>query len=74
MALNETTPAEGREYTDPLSGATVRQLTDRRAHSFHLYFTNLDLWDAGRRMVIGSHRNNAVNLYSVDLATGELTQ
>ena len=74
MPAGEISPPEGATFQDPLSGANVRQLTDWRAHSHHLYFTNSGLWDAGRRLVFASHRNNRVNLYSVELATGEITQ
>jgi len=66
--------SEGRTFQDPLTGATIRQVTDWRAHSYHLYFTQNDLWDGGRRMVIVSHRGNAENLYSVELSSGELTR
>jgi len=60
--------------TDPVSGATVRQLTNYRAHSNHAYFTYPCWYDQGRKLVICSDRGNSVNLYGVDLATGELTQ
>ena len=74
MAVGETTPPEGRAYEDPCAGARVHQLTDRRAHSHHLYFTNSGLWDGGRQLVIGSDRNESRNLYSVHLESGEITQ
>ncbi len=65
---------EGSDITDPVSGVRVRQLTDYRAHSHHLYFTNPGWHDGGRRMLLGSERENAANLYSIELSTGELTQ
>lgn len=60
--------------TDPVSGATVRQLTNYRAHSNHAYFTYPCWYDDGRKLVICSDRGNSVNLFGVDLATGEMTQ
>lgn len=67
-------PAEGRTYTDRLSGVPVRQLTDYLGHSHHLYFTNPGWHDGGRRLLFGSDRANRHNLFSVELATGEITQ
>ncbi len=74
MAVGDVTPAEGRTFQDPQTGARIRQLTDVHAHSHHLYFTNSGLWDGGRRLLIGSHRTNARNFFSVDLDTGDITQ
>ena len=54
-------PAEWREYADPVSGARVRQLTDHRGHSCHLYFTNPGWHDGGRRLLFGSDRHNRCN-------------
>ncbi len=74
MPVGQVHPGEMRTAADPFTGATVHQLTDHRAHSHHLYFTNDGLWDEGRRLVVGSERANARNFYSIELATGELTQ
>ncbi len=74
MATGDVTPAEGRTFPDRVSGAVIHQLTDWYAHSQHLYFTDSGLWDAGRRLVFMSQRGNAVNLYSIDLAGGGITQ
>ena len=35
---------------DPVSGATIRQLTDYRAHSNHAYFTYSAWYDGGRKL------------------------
>ncbi len=59
---------------DPVSGATVRQYTNHRAHSNHSYFTYQCWYDRGRKLVIASDRGNRVNLYGVGLDSGELTQ
>ena len=74
MSVGRRWPAEGRTFEDPDTGTTVRQLTNYKAHSHHLYFTNPGWYDDGRRLLIGSDRGNASNLYSIDLASGELTQ
>ena len=74
MALGETISPEGRTFQDAKTGVTVRQLTNFRAHSHHLYFTNSGSWDNGKRLLIVSDRNNAANFYSVELESGQLMQ
>jgi oligogalacturonide lyase len=59
---------------DPVSGATVRQLTNYKAHSWHNYFTYPGWYDDGRKVVIASDRANRRNLFGVDLESGVLTQ
>jgi len=59
---------------DTVSGATVRQLTDYKAHSHHFYFTYPCWYDNGRKIVIYSDRENRTNLFGVDIETGEMTQ
>lgn len=59
---------------DPVSGVAKVRLTNYLGHSHHLYFTNPGWWDGGRRLLFGSDRENASNLFSVELATGLLTQ
>jgi oligogalacturonide lyase len=68
MNLTKSWPAETKEYSDHLSGVRVRQLTNGDGDSHHLYFTNPGWHDGGRRLVYASRRENAVNLWSLDLA------
>jgi len=74
MQIDSIWPSELIISTDPVSGATVRQLTDYRAHSNHSYFTYQCWYDQGRRLVIASDRGNRVNLYGVELSSGAMTQ
>lgn len=74
MGKGKKWPAEFNEFTDPISGARITQLTDYLAHSFHVYFTNDGWYDNGTKLLICSDRGNASNLYSLDLTNGELTQ
>src|SRR5262245_19015844 len=67
-------PSEKRTYTDRVSGVTVHQLTEHMAHSYHLYFTNPGWWDGDRRLLFGSERGNSSNLYSLELASSEITR
>ena len=74
MAKGRMWPAEFRDYEDPLSGAHVRQLTSYKGNSHHLYFTNPGWYAGGRKMLIGSDRDNRTNLFGIDLETGEIEQ
>src|SRR6185436_2264280 len=69
-------PAEWREFSDPQTGVKVRQLTNYKGHSHHLYFTNSGWYsDAGRqKLLFGSDRCNETNLFGIDLESGEITQ
>jgi len=59
---------------DPVSGATVRQMTAYKGHSSHFYFTYPCWYDNGRKIVILSDREDRTNLFGVDLQSGEITQ
>ena len=74
MPAGDVTPAEGRRFRDHETDVEIHQLTRHHAHSQHLYFTNSGLWDGGRRLLFSSHRYNASNFFSVELAGGEITQ
>ena len=65
---------ELKAYQDPVSGATVRQLTDYRGHSNHFYFTYPCWYDEGRKIAFYSDRENRTNLFGVDLESGDITQ
>ncbi len=67
-------PAEMKEFRDPQTNVRVRQLTDYRGNSHHLYFTNPGWYDNDRRLVFSSDRDNMTNLFSIELGTGEITQ
>ena len=61
-------------YEDPISGATVHQLTSYMGHSNHFYFTYPCWYDDGRKIVFYSDRENRTNLFGVDLQSGAITQ
>lgn len=66
--------SELKIYQDTRTKRTVRQLTDYKGHSHHLYFTNPGWFDQNRRLLFGSDRLGRTNLFSVELATGAITQ
>lgn len=59
---------------DPVSGATVHQLTGYKGHSSHFYFTYPCWYDNGSKIVIFSDREGRTNLFGVDLASGKMAQ
>jgi len=63
-----------KTYRDRVSGVEVTQLTDYKGHSHHFYFTNPGWYAGGRKLLVGSDRNNRTNLFGVDLETGETEQ
>ncbi len=67
-------PAEWSVFEDLRTGVTIKQLTAHKAHSHHLYFTNPGWYDGGKKLLFGSERGNRVNLYSLDLESGVITQ
>ena len=67
-------PSELTTYQDPMTGATVRQLTRYLGHSSHFYFTYPCWYDTGRKIIIASDRENRTNLFGVDWVSGDITQ
>src|SRR5437763_13907062 len=67
-------PVEVKTYRDAVTKRPVRQLTNYKGHSHHLYFTNPGWFDQNRRLLFGSDRLGRTNLFSVELANGEITQ
>ena len=74
MPIGKEFPSELVRYEDPRTGVEVKQLTRYRGHSHHFYFTNIGWYDNGKKLVFSSDRNNATNLYSIDLSTYCITQ
>ncbi|MDH7487316.1 MAG: oligogalacturonate lyase family protein [Anaerolineae bacterium] len=74
MTTGQVWPAEWSQLADPVSGARVTRLTNYRAHSHHLYFTNSGWYAGGKKLLISSDRGNKRNLYGVNLLDGTLTQ
>jgi oligogalacturonide lyase len=74
MGKGSKFPAEWRVFNDLETGIEIRQLTNYKGHSHHLYFTNPGWYDNNTRLLFGSDRGNRTNLYSIELATGEITQ
>jgi oligogalacturonide lyase len=74
MLIGRIWPAEATEFIDVQTGLTVRQLTHYKGHSHHFYFTNPGWYDNERKLLFASDRENRTNLFSVELASGEIIQ
>ena len=70
----KTYPSEKYTYIDKDTGAEVTRLTSWRTNSNHLYFTNNCFYDNAKKIVFASERDNAPNLYSLDLESGVIEQ
>ena len=74
MTVGRTYPPEWRDYSDPLTGRRVRQLTDSPAEDYHLYFYNPTITPDGKYLILISERTGVSNLFRLDLQNGEITQ
>ena len=74
MKAYEVYAPEKRTYRDRISGVKVTQLTAYLGHSNHAYFTNNGWWDGGRRLLFCGDRQNASNLFSVEIESGEISR
>ncbi|REF36276.1 oligogalacturonate lyase family protein [Thermasporomyces composti] len=74
MAKGDLFGPEWHEVEDLTTGVKTLQLTDHKAHSHHLYFTNSGWYDDNQQLLFGSDRGGSSNLYSLDLRTGEYRQ
>lgn len=74
MAKGDRTAAEWRDDEDRETGVRFRQLTNYRGNTHHLYFTNPGWYRDGKSLLLHSDRGGDVNLYGIDLESGELTQ
>ena len=72
--IGTITPAEWAVETDPDTGRKVTRLTDGRSNSYALYYFTTSVTPDGRYLVFHSERSGEVQLYRLDLETGEIGQ
>ena len=63
---------EHATHKDRISGTTIRRLTNWKGHSTHPYFTEDGWYDNDTKLLFLSDRNNAKNIFSVDIPSGEI--
>ena len=74
MTIGDKLPAEWKTTTDPQTGRTIKQFTSARANSYPLYYFIPTITPDGQTLIFHSERAGWVQLYKMDLGTGEMTQ
>ncbi|MFZ1754440.1 MAG: hypothetical protein WBO46_24550 [Caldilineaceae bacterium] len=74
MPIGSTFPAEWRTTADPTTGRTLRRLTSAPAFSYPLYYFVDSITPDNRYLVFHSERGGWVQLYRLDLDSGEIVQ
>ena len=72
--IGDVTPAEWRDETDPETGRRLTRLTDGHSNAYALYYFVPSVTPDGRFLVFHSERGGEVQLYRLELATGEIGQ
>ena len=74
MAIGHITPAEWTTSVNNLTGRTIKQLTSAAANSYPLYYFIPTITSDNRYLIFHSERSGWVQLYRLDLASGEIGQ
>ncbi|MFC3340838.1 hypothetical protein ACFOHW_00025 [Paenibacillus abyssi] len=74
MTKGRVWPTEWKRMKDRITDVDICQLTNYKAHSHHLYFTENGWYDNGQKLLFFSDRDNRSNLFRIDLLTGEILQ
>jgi len=72
--IGDVTPAEWSVESDAENGRKVTRLTDGRSNSYPLYYFTSSVTPDGRYVVFHSERSGEVQLYRLDLTSGEIGQ
>ncbi|MGA3326714.1 MAG: hypothetical protein ABSF45_19790 [Terriglobia bacterium] len=67
-------PAEWKALTDPETGRKIKQLTSAPANSYPLYYFSPSVTADSRYLVLHSERSGWVELYRLDLTSGDIVQ
>ncbi len=74
MAIGDISPAEWSTSVDSLTGRTIKQLTSAAANSYPLYYFIPTITPDNQYLIFHSERSGWVQLYRLDLASGEIGQ
>jgi hypothetical protein len=72
--IGDVTPAEWEFEIDAATGRRLRRLTDGGSNAYPLYYFTPSVTPDGRYFVFHSERSGKVQLYRLDLATGDIGQ
>jgi hypothetical protein len=72
--IGDVTPAEWSHETDRDTGRKLTRLTDGASNAYPLYYFTPSVTPDGRHIVVHSERSGEVQLYRIDLRTGEVGQ
>ncbi|HVY52690.1 MAG TPA: hypothetical protein VHA07_14160 [Devosia sp.] len=72
--IGDITPAEWSRGTDPQTGRAVTRFTSGASNDYPLYYFTPSVTPDLRWLVFHSERSGEVQLYRLDLATGEIGQ
>src|SRR6266850_7068052 len=67
-------PPEGCVYTDPVTGAAIRQLTDHPSINHPTYFLQSSFTPDGNALIFTSYRSGNAQLFEASLPDGEIRQ
>jgi hypothetical protein len=74
MSIGQTHACEWKTGTDPETGRTIRQFTSAAANSYPLYYFIPTVTPDSRYLIFHSERSGWVQLYRLDLDSGEIVQ
>ncbi len=74
MSIGTQLPLEWKTTTDPHTGRTLRQFTSAAANSYPLYYFIDTITPDGKTLIFHSERSGWVQLYKMDLESGEMVQ
>ena len=74
MARGKLYLSESRQFTDEVTGVTIRQVTDQASIHHHPFFIIPAYDDAMARLIFVSHRSGRPEIYAEDRESGSLVQ
>ena len=74
MSIGQTHPAEWLTETDSETGRTLRRLTSGKHNNYPLYYFIPSITPENDMLIFHSERSGWVQLYKLDLNSGEITQ
>lgn len=74
MPIGSQLPSEWKTYTDPRTGRAIKQFTTAQANSYPLYYFIPSITPDGKTLIFHSERSGWVQLYKMDLNSGDMTQ